>query len=172
MKQGGFIIIAGLTLAFFKVSAQPAPPIIPEPSADAIARAIEAERQRRAAELNNPITQIGIQRAQQIQIALQDVNLKSQEYRITIENVLEAVQKANSPQDAGNFYLQIISTGYAFGAYTEQKLAGLLDDPQNVQRIQALALLDDLLNPVRAAFVNNRIALAEAAQQRREYDEA
>ena len=100
MKQGGFIIFAGLALAFFKVSAQPAPPLIPEPTADAIARAIEAERQRRAAELNNPITQIGIQRAQQIQVALQDVNLKSQEYRITIENVLEAVQKANSPQDA------------------------------------------------------------------------
>ena len=98
MKQGGFIIFAGLALAFFKVSAQPAPPLIPEPTADAIARAIEAERQRRAAELNNPITQIGIQRAQQIQIALQDVNLKSQEYRITIENVLEAVQKANSPK--------------------------------------------------------------------------
>ena len=35
-----------------------------------------------------------------------------------------------------------------------------------------MALLDDLLNPVRTAFVNNRIALAEAAQQRREYDEA
>ena len=82
MKQGGFIIIAGLTLAFFKVSAQPAPPIIPEPSADAIARAIEAERQRRAAELNNPITQIGIQRAQQIQIALQDVNLKTMESKL------------------------------------------------------------------------------------------
>ena len=172
MKQGGFIIFAGLALSFFKVSAQPAPPLIPEPTADAIARAIEAERQRRAAELNNPITQIGIQRAQQIQVALQDVNLKSQEYRITIENVLEAVQKANSPQDAGNFYLQIISTGYAFRAYTEQKLGGLLDDPQNEQRIQALALLDDLLNPVRTAFVNNRLALAEAAQQRREYDEA
>lgn len=172
MKQGGFIISAGLALAIYQSSAQPAPPLIPEPSADAIARAIEAERKRREAELNNPLTQIAIQRAQQIQIALQDVNLKSQEYRITIENVLEAVQKANSPQEAGNFYLQIISTGYAFRAYTEQKLTGLLEDPQNEQRIQALALLDDLLNPVRAAFVNNRIALAEAAQQRREYDEA
>ena len=63
------VLVAGIV---FHGEAQ-VPPPIPEPSADAIARAIEAERKRREAELNNPITQIAIQRAQQIQIALNSV---------------------------------------------------------------------------------------------------
>ena len=145
---------------------------IPEPTEDAIAQAIEAERKRREIELNNPTTQVAIQYAQRIQSMLVDINLKSQEYRITIENILQAAQKSGTPEAEGNYYLQIISTGYAFRQYGVEKMTGILDDPDNLQRKQALALLDDLLIPVQEAFVKNRTALAEAAQQRHEYDEA
>jgi len=173
MKEGGIIVLAGLTLATFSsfTNAQ-SPPPLPEPTADAIARAIEAERKRRESDLQSPITQIGIQRAQQIQTALREVNLKSQETRILIENNIERAQKAVTPQLAATFYEDIIRLDYAFRNYTTLKLEGLLDDPTTTARIQAFALLDDVLVPAREAYVTNRIALAEAAQQRREYDEA
>jgi len=173
MKKGGIILLPWLALATFSsfVNAQTPPPL-PEPTADAIARAIEAERKRREAELQSPITQIGIQRAQQIQTALQAVNLKSQETRILIENNIERAQKAVTPQLAAAFYEDIIRLDYAFRNYTTLKLQGLLDDPVDTVRKQAFALLDDILEPAREAYVKNRIALAESAQQRREYDEA
>ena len=122
---------------------------IPEPTEDAIAQAIEAERKRREIELNNPTTQVAIQYAQRIQSMLVDINLKSQEYRITIENILQAAQKSGTPEAEGNYYLQIISTGYAFLTIWSRKMTGILDDPDNLQRKQALALLDDLLIPVQ-----------------------
>lgn len=162
------VLVAGIV---FHGEAQ-VPPPIPEPSADAIARAIEAERKRREAELNNPITQIAIQRAQQIQIALKDINLKSQEYRILIENSIDRAQKASTPGQTATFYEEIIRIDYAFRIYVDGKLSGLLDDPANESRIQALALLDDVLIPAKDAYVKNRLMLAEAAQQRHEYDEA
>lgn len=162
------VLLGGIV---FNGKAQVAPPI-PEPSADAIARAIEAERERRAAELNNPITQIAIQRAQQIQIALQDINLKSQEYRILIENSIDRAQRASTPGQTATFYEEIIRIDYAFRIYVDGKLSGLLDNPTNESRIQALALLDDVLIPAKDAYVKNRLMLAEAAQQRHEYDEA
>ena len=162
------VLLGGIV---FNGKAQVAPPI-PEPSADAIARAIEAERERRAAELNNPITQIAIQRAQQIQIALQDINLKSQEYRILIENSVDRAQRASTPGQTATFYEEIIRIDYAFRIYVDGKLSGLLDNPTNESRIQALALLDDVLIPAKDAYVKNRLMLAEAAQQRHEYDEA
>ena len=173
MKEGGIIVFVGLALATFSsfVNAQ-SPPLLPEPTADAIARAMEAERKRREAELQSPLTQIAIQRAQQIQTALRDVNLKSQETRILIENNIERAQKAVTPQLAATFYEDIIRLDYAFRNYTTLKLQGLLDDPTNTARIQAFALLNDILVPAQEAYVKNRIALAEAAQQRREYDEA
>ena len=172
--RGGFILFAGFFVACVDsfVWAQPAPPAVLEPSVDVIARALEAERKRREAELQNPLTQIAIQRAQQIQVALGEVNLKSQETRILIENNLERAQKATTPELAAKFYEDIIRLDYTFRNYTTQKLDGILDDPANTSRIQAFALLDDILVPAREAYVKNRISMAEAAQQRREYDEA
>lgn len=171
IKNRVLVVCVLLWGILFSGKAQVAPPI-PEPSADAIARAIEAERKRRAAELNNPITQIAIQRAQQIQIALQDINLKSQEYRFLIENSIDRAQKASTPGQTATFYEEIIRIDYAFRIYVDGKLSGLLDDPANESRIQALALLDDVLIPAKDAYVKNRLMLAEAAQQRHEYDEA
>ena len=171
LKKGVVTACMLLVCGVFNGEAQVTPPI-PEPSADAIARAIEAERKRREDEINNPITQIAIQRAQQIQVALQDINLKSQEYRILIENSIDRAQKASSPGQAATFYEEIIRIDYAFRIYVDGKLAGILDDPANESRIQALALLDDVLNPAKEAYVKNRLMFAEAAQQRHEYDEA
>ena len=113
VKQGGFIFVVGLSfgLSLFSLKAQQSGSPLPEPTADAIARAIEAERKRREAELQNPLTQISIQRAQQIQIALREVNLKSQETRILIENNIESAQKAATPELAAKFYEDIISCG-------------------------------------------------------------
>ena len=75
--RGGFILFTGFFVACVDsiVWAQPAPPIVLEPPAGVIARALEAERKRREAELQSPLTQIAIQRAQQIQVALGEVNL-------------------------------------------------------------------------------------------------
>ncbi len=110
MKRGGFILFVGLSfgLSHFSLKAQQSGPPLPEPTADAIARAIEAERKRRAAELQNPLAQISIQRAQQIQNALREVNLKSQETRILIENNVESAQKAATAELAATFYEDII----------------------------------------------------------------
>ena len=174
MKQGGFIFVVGLSfgLSLFSLKAQQSGSPLPEPTADAIARAIEAERKRREAELQNPFTQISIQRAQQIQIALRQVNLKSQETRILIENNIESAQKAATAELAAKFYEDIIRLDYAFQNYTTGKLQGLLDDPVNPTRVQAFALLDDILVPAREQYVKNRLTVAEAAQQRHAYDEA
>ena len=173
VKRGGFILFVGLSFGFphFSLKAQQSGPPLPEPTTDAIARAIEAERKRRAAELQNPLAQISIVRAQQIQNALREVNLKSQETRILIENNIESAQKATVEQ-AATFYEDIIRLDYAFRNYTTGKLQGLLDDPTNPTRIQAFALLDDILVPAREQYVKNRLAVAEAAQQRHAYGEA
>ena len=172
--RGGFVLLTGLFFVYFEslVWAQPAPPIVPEPSASVIARALEAERARRESELQSPLTQIAIRRAQQIQVALSEIKLESQIARTLIENNLEKAQKATTPELAAQFYEDIIRLDYAFRNYTTQKLDGLLDDPANKSRIDAFAQLDDILIPAREAYIKNRISLAEAAQQRREYDEA
>ena len=172
--RGGFFLFSVCIFACLnpQIFAQPAPPTVPEPSADVIARALEAERKRREAELQNPFTQAAIERSQQIQVALGDIKLKSQETRILIENNLESAQKASTSELAAKFYEDTIRLDYAFRNYTTQRLEGLLDEVTNPLRIQAFALLDDILVPARDAYVKNRISLAEAAQQRREYDEA
>tara|TARA_B100001123_G_scaffold427769_1_gene543785 strand:+ start:2220 stop:5150 length:2931 start_codon:yes stop_codon:yes gene_type:complete len=172
--RGGFILFTGFFFAccYSLVQAQPAPSTVPEPSAGVIARALEAERKRRESELQNPFTQIAIQRARQIQVALGEINLKSQEIRILIENNLERAQKATTPELAAQFYEDTIRLDYAFRNFTNQKLEGILDDPDNEARKKAFALLDDILIPAREAYVKNRISLAGEAQQRREYDEA
>ena len=170
IRGGVFFVVFLVGYLFGQVPPSISP--IPEPSDDEIARALEAERLRRESELNNPITQIAIQRAQQIQSLLGDVNLKSQEYRIQIENNIDRAAKAITPELAAGFYEEIIRIDYAFRIYTEQKLAGIVDDESNPQRVQAFALLDDIMVPAKNAYVKNRIALAEAAQQRYEFDEA
>ena len=113
---GGFVLLTGLFSVCFEslVWAQPAPPIIPEPSASVIARALEAERARRESELQSPLTQIAIRRGQQIQVALSEIKLESQMARTLIENNLEKAQKATTPELAAQFYGDIIRLDYAF----------------------------------------------------------
>ena len=111
VKRGGFILVVGLSFGLSQISlmAQQSGPPLPEPTADAIARAIEAERKRREAELQNPLTQITILRAQQIQTALREINLKSQETRILVENNVESAQKAATAELAAKFYEDIMT---------------------------------------------------------------
>ena len=62
--------------------------------------------------------------------------------------------------------------GFAFRRFGEGKLAGLLDDVKNPKRVAALGQLDVFMNQVYEGYVQNRIAMAEAWQQRQDYAKA
>jgi len=172
MKRGGISFVFMLCIAVFSQSifAQEPPRSL---TPDEIQRIMEQERIRRAQELQaNPGIGISIQMAQEINAALTRINFKAEELRLVIRVELQRAQKAESLALAAGHYETCLMHGFAFRRYGEGQLAGKLDDVNHPKRVAALTQLDDLLDQVYTGYVKNRVALAEAHQQRRDFDKA
>ena len=170
MNKGGTLIIFAVCLTVIAqfAYAQPAPSR--EPTPDEIARLMEA--QRRAQEQARQTSGFTIQMAQEIAAAIKLINLKAEELRLVVGVELNRALTAESHELALGHYETCLMHGFAFRRFAEERLAGKLDDANNARRLAALGQLDDLIVQVHTGYVKNRIALAEAHQQRHNYDEA
>ena len=169
MKRGGvfFSIGAFAVLTHTAAAAVPAQPPLP----DHVQRLIEEERRLRQQQMQaNPATGIGIQLAQEINAALNLINLKAQNDRLIIQGELVRAQKAESVQLAAGHYETCLAYGNAFRRYAAKQLEGILDDANNPRRRAAMDQLQDIMSQVQVGYVKNRMAMASAYQQRREYD--
>ena len=170
MNKGGILIVSAVCLAVIAqfALAQPAPPR--EPTPDEIARIMEAER--RAQEQARQANGFTILMAQEIAAAINLINLKAEELRLLVRVELDRALKAESHELALGHFETCLMHGFAFRRFAEGELATKLDDVNHPRRLAALGQLDDLITQVHAGYVQNRISLAEAYQQRRNYDES
>jgi type II secretory pathway component GspD/PulD (secretin)/tetratricopeptide (TPR) repeat protein len=140
---------------------------------DAIARLMEQERQRLAQQLqNNPIVAIQVEQAQKIAKAIEEIRVKAEELKFILRLELDRAKRAENIDLAAGHYETCLMHGFAFRRFGEGKLAGLLDDVKNPKRVAALGQLDVFMNQVYEGYVQNRIAMAEAWQQRQDYAKA
>ena len=174
MKPGGTEIIAALCLCIVAqlATAQPAPPPR-DPTPDEIAAIIEAERLAQEGKLRtDPLVGIAVQMAKDISEAIGRINLKASDLRLVMGRELERANEAESLELQVGHYETCLMHGFAFRRFAEAQLAGKLDDVTHPRRVAALGQLDDLMNQVKAGYVKNRISIAQAYQQRREYAKA
>jgi len=172
MKRGGISLVFALCIAagVRSIFAQEPPRNL---TPDEIQRIMEQERIRRAQELQtNPGIGISIQMAQEIHAAFASINFKAEELRLVIRVELQRAKKAESLALAAGHYETCLMHGFAFRRFGEGQLAGKLDDVNHPKRLAALTQLDDLLNQVYIGYVKNRVSLAEAHQQRHDFDKA
>jgi len=140
---------------------------------DAIARLMEQERQRLAQQLqNDPILAIQVEQAQKIAKAIEEIRVKAEELKFILRLELDRAKRAENIDLAAGHYETCLMHGFAFQRFGEGKLAGLLDDVKNPKRVAALGQLDVFMNQVYEGYVQNRIAMAEAWQQRQDYAKA
>jgi len=172
MKRGGISLVFVLCIAAWahSVFAQEPPRNL---TPDEIQRIMEQERLRQAQELQtNPLVGISIQMAQEIHAAITRINFKAEELQLVLRVELQRAQKAESLALAAGHYETCLMHGFAFRRFGEGQLAGKLDDVNHPKRVAALTQLDDLMNQVYAGYVKNRVSLAEAYQQRRDFAKA
>ena len=172
MKKGGIslVFVLCVTVGAQSIFAQEPPRNL---TPDEIQRIMEQERLRRAKELQtNMGIGISIQLAQEIHAALTSINFKAEELRLVISVELQRAQKAESLALAAGHYETCLMHGFAFRRFGEGQLAGKLDDVNHPKRVAALTQLDDLLDQVYTGYVKNRVSLAEAHQQRHDFDKA